>query len=156
MPGLPVHHQLPEFTQTHSRMSHSKVGRIKVVWEGQDIWEKTFLCGHEWVSLTHLYSLPGSYWRSNVCPILRVHLTSNSPLSYYSSDLKVAQLCLTVCDTMGCSPPGFLSMEFSREYLSGLPFPSPGDLPDPGIKPRSPEFQTDSLLSGPPEKPLQG
>ena len=45
--GLPVHHQPPEFIQTHSRMSHSKVGRLKVVWEGQDIWETTFLCGLE-------------------------------------------------------------------------------------------------------------
>jgi len=39
-----------------------------------------------------------------------------------------------------------LSMGFSRqEYCSGLPFPSPGDLPDPGIKPRSPALQADSL-----------
>ena len=37
-------------------------------------------------------------------------------------------------------------MEFSRpEYLSGYPFPSPGDLPNPGIKPRSPMLQADSL-----------
>ena len=37
-------------------------------------------------------------------------------------------------------------MEFSRtEYWSGLPFPSPGDLPNPGIKPRSPALQADSL-----------
>ena len=37
-------------------------------------------------------------------------------------------------------------MEFSRpEYLSGYPFPSPGDLPNPGIKPRSPILQADSL-----------
>ena len=36
-------------------------------------------------------------------------------------------------------------MEFSRqEYWSGLPFPSPGDLPDPGIKPRSPALQADA------------
>ena len=41
-----------------------------------------------------------------------------------------------------------LSMGFSRqEYWSGLPFPSPGDLPDPGIEPRSPALQTDSLLT---------
>ena len=47
-----------------------------------------------------------------------------------------------------------LSMEFSRpEYWSGLPFPSPGDLPDPGIKPRSPALQADSLPSEPPGKP---
>ena len=39
-----------------------------------------------------------------------------------------------------------LSMEFSRqEYWSGLPFPSPVDLPDPGIEPRSPAFQADAL-----------
>ena len=41
-------------------------------------------------------------------------------------------------------------MEFSRqEYWSGLPFPSPGDLPDPEIKPGSPALQADSLLSEP-------
>ena len=40
-----------------------------------------------------------------------------------------------------------LSMGFSRqEYWSGLPFPSPGDLPNPGIKPGSPALQADSLL----------
>ena len=44
-------------------------------------------------------------------------------------------------------------MEFSRqEYWSGLPFPSPGDLPDPGIEPRSPALQADALLSELPGK----
>ena len=44
-----------------------------------------------------------------------------------------------------------LSMEFSRqEYWSGLPFPSPGDLPNPEIEPRSPALQADSLPSEPP------
>ena len=48
-----------------------------------------------------------------------------------------------------------LSMGFSRpEYWRGLPFPSPGDLPDPGIKPGSPALQADSLPSEPPGKPL--
>ena len=47
-----------------------------------------------------------------------------------------------------------LSMEFSRqEYWSGLPFPSPEDLPDLGIEPGSPELQADALPSEPPEKP---
>ena len=41
-------------------------------------------------------------------------------------------------------------MGFSRqEYWSGLPFPSPGDLPDPGIEPRSPALQAEALLSEP-------
>ena len=45
------------------------------------------------------------------------------------------------------------SMEFSRqEYWSGLPLPSPGDLPNPGIKPRSPALQADALPSDPPGK----
>ena len=48
--------------------------------------------------------------------------------------------------TVACQAP--LSMEFSgQEYWSELPFPSPGDLPDPGIKPRSPALQADSLPS---------
>ena len=48
-----------------------------------------------------------------------------------------------------------LSMEFSRqEYWSGLPHPSPGDLPHTGIEPGSPAMQADSLLSEPPGKPL--
>ena len=47
------------------------------------------------------------------------------------------------------------SMGFSRqEYRSGLPFPFPGHLPNPGIKPRSPTLQADALPSEPPEKPL--
>ena len=47
-----------------------------------------------------------------------------------------------------------LSMEFSRqEYWRGLPLFFPGDLPDPGIKPRCPSLQADSLSSEPPGKP---
>ena len=46
-----------------------------------------------------------------------------------------------------------LSMGFSRqEYWSGLPFPSPGDLPDPGIEPGSPALQADALSSEPPTR----
>ena len=48
-----------------------------------------------------------------------------------------------------------LSMELSRqEYWSGLPFPPPGDLPNPGIKPGSPALQADPLLPEPPGKPV--
>ena len=49
-----------------------------------------------------------------------------------------------------------LSMGFSRqEYWGGLPFPSPGDLPDPGMEPRSPTLQADALPSEPPGKPME-
>ena len=65
------------------------------------------------------------------------------------SESEVAQ-CPTLCDPMDVQ-----SMGFSRqECWSGLPFPSPGDLPDPGIEPRSPALQADALLFEPPGKPL--
>ena len=48
------------------------------------------------------------------------------------------------------------STEFSRqEYWNGLPFPPPGDLPDPGVEPGSPTMQADALPSEPPGKPLR-
>ena len=48
------------------------------------------------------------------------------------------------------------SMGFSRqEYWSGLPLPSPGDLPDPGIALRSPALRADTLPSEPPGKPIR-
>ena len=50
-----------------------------------------------------------------------------------------------------------LSMGFSRQkYWSGLPLPSPGDLPDPGVEPGSPALQADALSSEPPGKPRRG
>ena len=50
-----------------------------------------------------------------------------------------------------------LSKEFSgQEHWSGLPFPSPGDFPNPGIKTGSPALQADSLPTEPPGKPLVG
>ena len=53
---------------------------------------------------------------------------------------------------VACQAP--LSMKFSRqEYWSRLPFPTPGDLPDPRIEPRSHALQADSLLSEAPRKP---
>ena len=56
----------------------------------------------------------------------------------------------TLCDPMvACQAP--LSMGFSRQ---GLPFPSPGDLPYPGMESWSPTLQADSLLSEPPGKPF--
>ena len=56
------------------------------------------------------------------------------------------------CPLFACQTP--LSIVFSRqEYWSGLPFPSQGSLPEPGIKLGSPALQVDSLLSEPPGKP---
>ena len=60
---------------------------------------------------------------------------------------EAAPSCLTLCDPMDCQAPS--SIGFSRqEYWSGLPFPSPGDLADPGIEPGSFSLQA---ASEPPE-----
>ena len=61
------------------------------------------------------------------------------------SEVKVAQSCPTLCDPMNYTVHGI-----SRpEYWSGEPFPFPGNLPNPGIKPRSPAVQEDSLPAEP-------
>ena len=84
----------------------------------------------------------------------RQHLmTKNNIIFYFMPITRLAMLvlvtqsCLTVCDPMDCSPPGSSVHEiFSRQgYWSVLPFPSPGDLPNPGIEARSPALQADSL-----------
>ena len=62
------------------------------------------------------------------------------------NSLSRVQLFATPWTVAYQAPP---SMGFSRqEYWSGVPLPSPGDLPDPGIEPRSPTFQADALTSG--------
>ena len=67
------------------------------------------------------------------------------------TESEVAQSCPTLWDPVDCSIPGSsLHGILQAEYWSGLPFPSPGDLPDPGIKPRSLAFQADALTSEPP------
>ena len=66
----------------------------------------------------------------------------------------VAQPCPTLCNPMTVARQAPLSMGFSRkEYWTGLSCPSPGGLPDPGIKPRSPALQADFLPSEPQGKP---
>ena len=68
--------------------------------------------------------------------------------------LSCVRLFVTPWTTAASQAP--LSMGFSRqEYWSGLPLPSPGDLPDSGIEPRSPTLQADALPSKPWGKPLE-
>ena len=60
----------------------------------------------------------------------------------------VAESCPTLCDPMDCSPPGSSVHGIPRqEYWSGLPFLSPGDLPDPGIEPGAPTLQADCFFN---------
>ena len=76
-----------------------------------------------------------------VCVCARVHVLTQS--------------CSTLCDPMDDSPTdSSLSMGFSRqEYWSGLPFPTPGDLPHPGIEPTSHALVREFFTTAPPGKP---
>ena len=71
------------------------------------------------------------------------------------SEGEVAQLCPTFCNPMDCSLPGSSAHGiFQAGVLEWLPFPSLGDLPDPGIEPGSPSLQADTLPFEPPGKPI--
>ena len=73
--------------------------------------------------------------------------------AYICGDL-VAKSCPTLVTPRTVAHQTSLSIGFSRqECWNGLPFPSPGDLPDPGIEPGSPALQADSLLTEPLGKP---
>ena len=108
--------------------------------------------------LTHLHGfvhiVPSLIWLANNL-FFTLHFRSFNKITTknHESESEAAHSCLTLCNPMDSSlhqaPP---SMGFSRqEYWSGLPLPSPGHLPDPGIKPRSPTLQTEALPSEPPK-----
>ena len=95
-----------------------------------------------WLSFSLCNSQAVSIHSSQYC--LKQNI--QQPKSLVSVKVLVAQSYKTFCDPMNkklaCQAP--LSMEFSRqEYWSGLPFPSPGDIPNPGNEPRSPASQAD-------------
>ena len=83
-------------------------------------------------------------WKES-CLKSTLHLFPELLLRSVSSSTTLSRVQLFVTPwTVACQAP--LSMGFSRqEYWSGLPFPPPGDLPDPGTEPRSPVVQADSL-----------
>ena len=102
--------------------------------------------------------LPGA-----ACPILlpagdgRVEKVCPCTIKYLNCVcVSVAQSYPTIATPWTVAHQAPLSKGFSRqEYWRGLPFPSPGDLPDPGIEPTFPALQVDSLLSEPPGKPQE-
>ena len=99
---------------------------------------------------------PSYFLFGSDCQGAQLNLMLNAePIIYLGmeSEREVTQSCLTLVTPWTVAYLAPLSMGFSRqEYWSGLPFPSPGDLPDPGIEPGSPALQTDALPSEPPGK----
>ena len=97
-----------------------------------------YMCMYIYTYLTYIY-------------MFRLYLYLVDCFPYGS---EVAQSCLTLFDSMDCSLPGSsLHGILQARILEWLPFPSPGDLPDPGIEPRSPTLQADALTSEPSGKP---
>ena len=93
-----------------------------------------------------------SYVLSGFTSCLRHENNSRPCCSFLKvkSESEVIQSCLILCDTTDCSPPGSSIHGISQtRILEWVAFPSPGHLPDPGIKPGSPALQADSLLSEP-------
>ena len=116
-----------------------------------------------WVLVTQLCLTFCNPMDSSVSGILKAIILEWVAISFSSAmkakvkvkvkSLSCVRLFATPWTIAHQAPP---SMGFSRqEYWSGLPFPSPGDLPDPGIEPGSPALQADPLTSKPAGKPLQ-
>ena len=117
--------------------------------------------------LPHLQAKNVKHWshliralRPLKCTALALHSVSlfshsskqDGSMSWWREKCLVAQECPTLCDLIDCSLPGSSVHGISRqEHWSGLPCPPPGDLPNAGIKPRSPTFQVDSLPAEPRE-----
>ena len=108
-----------------------------------------------WSGLPTSYSRGSSQlrdWTTVSCISCVGFFTSSATWEAPIKSLSVAQSCPTLCDPMDCSPPGFSVHGISQaRYWSGLPSPSPGDLPNSGIKPVFPAsagvfFTTDLLL----------
>ena len=104
------------------------------------------ICGTFWWFSCHVFSQQG---QSSFLSFIETWPSwLNSPI-WGRLKVKVAQACLTVCDPMDCIVHGILQ----ARILEWVAFPFSRDLPNPGIKPRSPTLQVDSLPAEPQRKP---
>ena len=127
--------------QRHKRLHHTGLDSLRELHEA--VGEFYIKSGEpEFVVVTSCVTLGKA--------LLNLHY-SNCSLKVKVKSLSCVQLFVTPWTVAYQAPP---SMEFSRqEYWSVLPFPSPGDLPGPGIEPGSPALQADALPSKPSGKP---
>ena len=115
-----------------------------------------------WYQLPHCWSklFPNarSLWllgiRRHLKVIKRLHRKTDKEINPLGVVLLVAQLCPMLCDPRDCSPPGSsVQGVLQARILEWLPFPSPGDLPRPGIKCTSPALTGRFFTTEPPGKP---
>ena len=96
----------------------------------------------------------GAWWATYSPWVAKSRTWLNNIISKWVSSLSRVRLFATAWTVAYQASP---SVGFSRqEYWSVLPFPSPGDLPDPGIEPRSPSLEADALTSEPPGNNIIG
>ena len=135
MPGFPVLHQLPELAQTHVYQISDPIQPSRPLLSPSP---PAFYLSHhqglfQWVSSSHQIGVSASASvlpKVSIVNVIRKRTNKNKVKL-----LRCVQLFATLWTVAYQGPP---SMGFSRqEYWSGLPFPSPGDLPDPGTKPGS-------------------
>ena len=93
----------------------------------------------------HIYMYMHTYIHTYVCTNIHICVYCNKSKFMFIGYFRF------LCNVIKNYAYGF----FRQEYWSGLPFPSPGDLPNPGIKPTSPALQADALSSEPPGKSTQ-
>ena len=102
-----------------------------------------------------LYSCQIKAWKLAKYNVVSMGSRVEFPVLQILAACSVAKVCSLFVTPWTVAHQALLSMGFSRqEYCSALPFPSPGDLSNPGIKPKSSALQADSLLSEPPGKSL--
>ena len=135
----------------------------------ESISAKSLRCKHDWVDPRAVKGLSEQRqvheekkggmpfhrdsWKDRFCKASSSTLYCTCNCTYVCQSLSHVPLFATPWTVAHQAPQ---SMEFSRqECWSGLLFPSPGDIPNPGIESRSPPLQSDSLPSEPPGKPIQ-
>ena len=170
-PGIIFSHHAKGFEGWPHPFLLVSIGRFAFAWE--------YICGHLEYYSQVIPEFPLNLFPSNLCRMLPIWTDWANPqelgsLGIASSDSKYLIILWGVSPavwwwwfsrqvmsdsfatpwTIACQAP--LSMGFSRqEYWRGLPFPSPGDLPDPGIEPESPVLAGGFFTAVPHGKPLQ-
>ena len=104
-------------------------------WNSSEFGSFIFLCV-VWIIFVSIYCFNNHSKQGYLKTGLRIVIINVFHRTGTKKWVLITQSCLTLCDATDCTLPGFLSIEFSRqEYWSELPFPSPGDLPNPRIEP---------------------
>ena len=132
----------------------SKIGIVSAEWVYCPHWGRQDRKKGLWLLSSHPFP-SHRILVPQVTSLFMLFITMSTSLWVFSGDFN----CLVVCHLRlhGLLPLGSSVHRISQqEYWSGLPFPSPGDLPHPGSEPRSPALQADSLPTKPPGEPMDG